>query len=45
MNLLQSEEAEKYIKENLLKGFMRPSRSPAAYLVLFQKKKDGSLRF
>ena len=45
MNPLQTEEADKYIEENLLKGFIRPSKSPAAYPVLFQKKKDGSLRF
>ena len=45
MNPLQTEEADKYIEENLIKGFIRPSKSPAAYPVLFQKKKDGSLRF
>jgi len=45
MNPTQSEEADKYISENLAKGFIRPSKSPAAYPVLFQRKKDGSLRF
>lgn len=45
MNPLQTEEADNYIEENLLKGFICPSKSPAAYPVLFQKKKDGSLRF
>jgi len=28
----------------LKKGFIRPSESPAGYPVLFQKKKDGTLR-
>jgi len=45
MNPLQIEEANKYIEENLQKGFIRPSKSPAAYPVTFQKKKDGTLRF
>jgi len=35
---------KEYIKENLKKGFIRPSESPAGYPVLFQKKKDGTLR-
>ena len=35
---------KEYIDENLKKGFIRPSESPAGYPVLFQKKKDGSLR-
>ena len=33
-----------YLKENLEKGFIVPSKSPAASPILFQKKKDGSLR-
>ena len=45
MNPLQVVEADKYIDENLEKGFIRPSKSPVAYPVLFQLKKDGSLRF
>jgi len=35
---------EEYIKENLEKGFIRPSESPAGFPVVFQKKKDGTLR-
>ena len=33
-----------YIDENLAKGFIRPSKSPAASPVIFVKKKDASLR-
>ena len=33
-----------YLDENLAKGFIVPSKSPAASPILFQKKKDGSLR-
>jgi len=35
---------KKYIKENLAKGFIRKSKSPAGAPVLFVKKKDGTLR-
>ena len=45
MNPDQEKEANNYIDENLRKGFIRNSKSPAAYPVLFQKKKDGSPRF
>ena len=34
----------KFIDENLATGFIRPSRSPCGALVLFIRKKDGSLR-
>ena len=40
----ESEVLKQYIKENLAKGFIRPSESPAGYPVVFQKKKDGTLR-
>lgn len=33
-----------YIDENLEKGFIRPSESPAGCPILFVKKKDSSLR-
>ncbi|KAI0995914.1 Transposon Ty3-I Gag-Pol polyprotein [Podosphaera aphanis] len=36
---------KKYIRENLEKGFIRPSSSPAASPVLFVKKPGGGLRF
>lgn len=36
---------KKYITENLEKGFIRPSTSPASSPVLFVKKPGGGLRF
>ncbi|KAI2650216.1 Retrotransposon-like protein 1 [Labeo rohita] len=35
---------EKYIKEELAKGFIRPSTSPFSAVFFFVKKKDGGLR-
>ena len=35
---------EEYLEENLRKGYIRPSKSPAASPVFFIKKKDGTLR-
>ncbi|SOV04760.1 uncharacterized protein UDID_17177 [Ustilago sp. UG-2017a] len=35
---------QEYLEENLAKGFISPSGSPAASPILFVKKKDGSLR-
>jgi transposase InsO family protein len=45
-NLSQTElkALHEYIKENLDKGFIRRSESPAGAPILFVKKKDGSLR-
>eukprot|EP00833_Pecoramyces_ruminatium_P012026 jgi/Orpsp1_1/1186058/evm.model.c7180000096669.1 len=40
----ESQVLKEYIEENLRKGFIRPSESPAGYPVVFQKKKDGTLR-
>ena len=34
-----------YLEELLEKGHIRPSASPWGALVIFMKKKDGSLRF
>jgi len=45
MNPSQSEESDKYISENQSKRIIHPSKLPAAHPVLFQRKKDGSLRF
>src|SRR6266699_6563960 len=38
------EALRKWLDENLAKGFIRPSSSPAGSPILFVKKKDGSLR-
>jgi hypothetical protein len=45
-NLSQTElkALHEYIKDNLSKGFIRRSESPAGAPILFVKKKDGSLR-
>ena len=34
---------QQYIKDNLKKGHIRESKLLAGYLVIFVKKKDGSL--
>ena len=41
---VELEALSQYLKENLEKGFIRPSNSPAGAPILFVKKKDGSLR-
>jgi hypothetical protein len=43
MSKKELEELKKNINENLAKGFIRRSTSPAGAPVLFVKKKDGSL--
>jgi hypothetical protein len=35
---------DEYLKDNLAKGFIRPSSSPAGAPILFVKKSDGTLR-
>jgi len=35
---------DKFLKENLKKGYIRPSQSPMASPFFFVKKKDGKLR-
>ena len=41
----EQEELDRFLKENLQKGYIRPSKSPLASPVFFVKKKDGKLRF
>lgn len=38
-------EVDRFLKEHLEKGYIRPSKSPIAAPVFFVKKKDGGLRF
>jgi hypothetical protein len=45
ISTLELEKIQKYLVENLRKGFIKPSNSVYLLLVLFVKKKDGSLRF
>jgi len=40
----EQEALKEFIKENLNTGFIQPTLSPHGALVLFVKKKDGSLR-
>ncbi|KAI2666700.1 Transposon Tf2-6 polyprotein [Labeo rohita] len=40
----ESEAMNQYIREELAKGFIRPSTSPASAGLFFVKKKDGGLR-
>jgi hypothetical protein len=35
---------KKFLEENLAKGFIQESKSPAGTPILFALKKDGSLR-
>ena len=43
MSPLELEELDKWIDENLEKGYIEPSKSPWAVPVFFIKKKDGKL--
>ena len=45
MNRTKLQALKEWLKENLKKGFIRPSSSPAASPVLFVKKPGGGLRF
>jgi hypothetical protein len=36
-------ELDKFLKENLKKGYIKPSQSPMASLFFFVRKKDGKL--
>lgn len=40
----QMPELDKFLEENLAKGYIRPSKSPIAAPFFFVKKKDGTLR-
>lgn len=40
----ERQEMDKFVDENLAKGYIRPSKSPMASPVFFVKKKDGTLR-
>ena len=44
VNPAQQETLREYIKENLRKGYIRPSTSPVGYPILFVPKKNGKLR-
>jgi hypothetical protein len=45
MSVNEQEELDKFLEENLRKGYIRPSKSPLSSPVFFVKKKDGKLRF
>jgi len=38
----QLKEVRTYLDENLKRGFIRPSKSSAGYLILFVSKKNGT---
>ena len=44
LSTVEQEALRTYLEENLEKGFIRASESPAASPILFVKKSDGSLR-
>ena len=45
MSQNEQEELNRFLEENLKKGYIRPSKSPLSSPVFFVKKKDGKLRF
>ena len=45
MSANEQEELQRFLQENLAKGYVRPSKSPLSSPVFFIKKKDGKLRF
>ena len=45
MSVTELKEVKRYLLDNLNKGFIKPSQSPFAALVLFVKKANRSLRF
>ena len=44
MSLRELAALKEFLEENLAKGFIRESKSPAGALILFAPKKDGGLR-
>ncbi|KAF8824186.1 hypothetical protein HHX47_DHR8000228 [Lentinula edodes] len=45
MSLNEQKELDRFLEENLRKGYIIPSKSPISSPVFFVKKKDGKLRF
>lgn len=45
MSVNEQEELDRFLEENLRKGYIQPSKSPISSPVFFIKKKDGKLRF
>ena len=45
MSANEQEELDRFLEENLWKGYIRPSKLPLASPVFFVKKKDGKLQF
>jgi len=44
MSRQEKEEVQEFVKEQLRKGYIRPSKLPQTSLVLFVRKKDGKKR-
>ena len=45
MSPTEQEELDRFLDDNLRKGYIQPSKSPIASPVFFVKKKDGKLQF